>query len=161
MPIGPSAPIFDNFTSCVNGCQPAKPNVTEGLFVCDSSTAQCVPAPSGQSTTGTSKDLCAAQCKPRFLCNGGKCQSQGVDGPGALECDSNQCPKPPALGPNCAEITKCGECLTHDGRCGWCPGGAVYPPVLKVNVNAKCVDLAANAPVFYCPPGFTTNNTQC
>ena len=38
--------------------------------------------------------------------------------------------------------------------------GAVFPPAIN-STAAKCVDLAAHAPIFYCMPGATTDSSKC
>lgn len=141
--MGPSAPMFTKLSSCINGCAPA--GTLAPRYSCNTQTKQCEVAAAG----GTSRGNCEAQCHDRKLCSGGQCISQGVDGTGDKEC-SGTCPQP-AVGINCSSLTPkgCTSCVEGDPRCGWCP------------YYNSCYDIAPNAAIFLCPPGFTTDPSHC
>lgn len=140
---GPTAPQFDSLSGCLNKCTPQSPKAP--FYRCNMTSMQCEVS----QTAGTSKEICAEQCYDRRLCSGGQCVSQGIDGAGDKVCPG-ECPQP-MPGTNCSTLSSggCNACVSADNRCGWCP------------YYKKCFDIAPHAPVFTCPPGFTTDKDTC
>ena len=99
------APTYPSLSACINGCRPddAKPP----YWRCNNTTARCEQS----ANAGTTQERCEQQCHDHNLCNGGTCQSQGVDGAGNATC-GHVCTRPPP-GPNCSAFsaTGCSACL--------------------------------------------------
>lgn len=141
---GPTPPEYDTLSSCINKCRPQ--TAQPPFWRCNVTSLQCEVS----QTEGTTKETCNEQCHDHRLCSGGQCVSQGVDGAGEKVCPGSTCPQPDP-GPNCSSLSSkgCHGCLAASERCGWCP------------YFKQCHDIAPHAPLFFCPPGFTMNQSTC
>eukprot|EP00929_Paragymnodinium_shiwhaense_P039131 TRINITY_DN2057_c0_g1_i1.p1 TRINITY_DN2057_c0_g1~~TRINITY_DN2057_c0_g1_i1.p1 ORF type:complete len:254 (+),score=35.51 TRINITY_DN2057_c0_g1_i1:80-841(+) len=143
---GPTPAPYTSLTACINDCRPQE---AKGPFwLCNATSGRCEEA--SAEAGGTTKDRCEDDCWERRLCSGGACVSQGVNGAGSKSCNptGSSCPAPEP-GINCSALAGCAACTTAASRCGWCP------------YYKQCFDVAPHAPVFTCPPGFSTDPSGC